>query len=182
MVDNAGQTTGPVWVCDELNSRRGRSIPNCRRARSRHLAGHFGRQTHEIRSDDDHASARRGFDRQRTRPQGLPHALGRVIPAGIARHPDGPVRRNVHPRDAGAHPGRGQRNRGQGRKENDLHGAPPAMPARLPDGLCAPPRWRHRYRARCTWGSSSLRQSGSEYRWCADSTRGRSGWTCRGRS
>ena len=33
MVDNAGQTTGPVWVCDEFNSRRARSIPNCRRAR-----------------------------------------------------------------------------------------------------------------------------------------------------
>ena len=114
MVASPGQTTGPVCVCDEFSSRRARSIPNCRARPLRHLLRHLGGQSDHVRGHDHHASARPVASIASARAQSCWRtALGRMIAAGIARHPDGLARRNVHARHAGAQPGRpSERRRG----------------------------------------------------------------------
>jgi len=52
------------------------------------------------------------------RPKRLPDAGGRVIPAGVARHPDGLARRDLDARDAGAKAGPAQGERAE-QREND---------------------------------------------------------------
>ncbi len=66
------------------------------------LIGDFGRQADQVRGDDDDAASRTRVDGQGARVQPLPHPVRRMVAAGVARHPDGTLRRDIHPRGAGA--------------------------------------------------------------------------------